>query len=613
MSIEIEFQPIGRRVNVEPGVTILKAAQNAGVGLSAICGGAGTCGACRVKVSSEAAVTPPNQTEIDRLGPETLALGFRLACQAELRDSVRVEIPPESLSSPQRIQLEGEELDFDLALPIQAATLELSAPDQADLDPDWERLAKGMARAGIPDLPSADIHLLQELPGVLRNNDWRVKVLYRGREAVAVRPLDAPVLGLAIDIGTTKLAGYLLDLTTGRTLARQGAMNRQINFGEDVMSRLTYAMQEQNGMESLRSAVVTTINDLAGELCRQAANHPEGGCSETGCRPGHIVETVLVGNTAMHHLFLGLPVNQLGLSPYVPVISSAMDVAPDCLGLNVYPGGRVHLPPNIAGFVGSDHVAMLLASGNHRTRKTVVSVDIGTNTEITLTVGGKMISCSAASGPAFEGAHIQDGMRAAPGAIERVIIQNGRVSCQAIDHAPPSGICGSGILDAIAQLKSAGVVNWIGRLDTENPLVGKSDNGPRVVLAEADITAHGREVVVTQKDIGEIQLAKAAIRAGIEILLKHAGINSDQIDEITIAGAFGSYIDVRSALEIGMFPRVFPDRIRQIGNAAGAGARMTLLSTEIRRESAVIAEQIEYLELTGWPDFQNEFTEALGF
>jgi len=405
-------------------------------------------------------------------------------------------------------------------------------------------------------------------------------------------------------------------------------MNPQIAYGEDVMARIAYVMEQEDGGRVLQRAIVEALDELARDLI--------GAAHLSGASHLNIVEVVVVGNTAMHHLFLGLPVRQLGLAPYVAAISAPLDVKASELGLTLADGATVHLLPNIAGFVGADHVAMLLSTRTHQLTgppsippgdggeatspplggteggpSVVVSLDIGTNTEITLAARGRLIACSTASGPAFEGAHIRDGMRAADGAIERVRVVDGRVDYQTIGGGPPVGMCGSGILDAIAQFKLADALDRRGSMRKEHPLVRRGERGPEVLIVAASDTHHGRDIVLNRKDVSEIQLAKGAIRAGIEILLDRAGLKSDDIDLVIIAGAFGSYIDVDNAVSIGMFPSLPLERFRQVGNAAGIGAKLSLLSSVQRAEAAALAARVEYLELTNHPGFVGEFATAM--
>lgn len=611
MPFEVDFQPVGRHVLVESGTTVLDAAQKAGVGLSAICGGGGSCGACVVRLGSHAAITPPNAIEQDELGEQALTEGYRLACQVQVLGPVRVEIPPDSLTAPQRTQVEGEERPAEFAPAVTALTIALEPATQSDLRPDWERLADALVTAGAlaggepPQRP--ELHILTALPDILRENEWQTRVCLRNEEVVNIDAPGSPLLGMAVDIGTTKVAGYLVDLESGETLAMRGLMNPQIAYGEDVMARIAYAQGHHDGLETLQRSIVGALNGLAGDLCANAAQ-----VGRTGLEPAHIVEAVVVGNTAMHHLFLGLPVRQLGLAPYVAAVATPLDIRAGNIGLAFAQGATVHLLPNIAGFVGADHVSMLLATDAYASSdKVILRIDIGTNTEITLAANGRLIACSTASGPAFEGAHIRDGMRAAEGAIERVRVDDGKIEYQTINNASPVGICGSGILDAIAELKTAGVLNRRGAMDVANPLVRETEDGLEVLLAPAVLTRHGRDIVLNRKDVSEIQLSKGAMRAGIEILLSELNLTADDIDEFIIAGAFGSYIDVASAITIGMFPQLPMDRFRQVGNAAGIGAKLALMSTQQRDHAAALARRVDYLELTNYPDFTNEFAKAM--
>ena len=614
MTFEVEFQPLGRRVEVEEGSTVLEAARLAGVGLSAICGGAGTCGACRVRLDADAQVSPPTSSELKKIGDEGLAAGLRLACQTRPLGHVHVDVPPESLTAPQRTQVEGEDRQVALAPTVTVQDLNVPPASHTDLRADWERLSEALAAQTGTQPTGRPLSVLKAMPEVLRHENWQVRVSLRGNRVVQVAPPRTPCLGMAVDVGTTKVACYLVDLLTGVTLARRGLMNPQIAYGEDVMARISYAIESDHpgGAGRLQSAIVETLNQAAADLCVET-NQSNSAGNGIALDPSQIIEMVVVGNTAMHHIFLGLPVRQLGLAPYVPAVASAVDVPARDLGLKLAPTANVHLLPNIAGFVGADHVSMLLATGTHTKKGVVISLDIGTNTEITLNAHGRMLACSTASGPAFEGAHIKHGMRAADGAIERVTIIDNRLTYQTIGGKPPVGICGSGILDVVAQLKNAGVLNRLGSFDPDHPLVRKGPDGPEVLMAPADVTGHGREIVVTRKDVSEIQLAKGAMRAGLEILLKEAGLTHDDVDEFIIAGAFGTYIDVHSAVIVGMLPPIPLNRFRQVGNAAGIGAKMALVSEPMQKEAADIAKRVEYLELTTYPNFQSIFAEMLRF
>jgi uncharacterized 2Fe-2S/4Fe-4S cluster protein (DUF4445 family) len=336
-------------------------------------------------------------------------------------------------------------------------------------------------------------------------------------------------------------------------------------------------------------------------------------CRELSLSPEQVVDVVAVGNTAMHHLFSGLPVEQLGSAPYVPVVSEPLAFDASEIGLVTAPGARVFMPANIAGYVGADHVSALLATQSYAAHRTTLVADIGTNTEISLTYQGQVFSCSCASGPAFEGAHIHDGMRAAAGAIDRVHINDGQVILSTINNEPPVGICGSGILNAVAQMLDAGIIDERGVLRGGHERVRARGRQAEFVLAPAGETGHGREVVVTRKDVNEIQLAKGAIRAGIEILLQEAKIPAEAIEEFIIAGAFGTFLDLGSALRVGMFPTIPLERYHQVGNAAGVGAKEMLISRARRAESVQIANGVNYIELTTYATFTPQFVEAMYF
>jgi uncharacterized 2Fe-2S/4Fe-4S cluster protein (DUF4445 family) len=589
----VDFEPLGRRAQVAHGTTLLEAAHQAGVGLNAACGGAGVCGACRVRVVA-GEVSPPTESE---------EAGFRLACQTQVLGDVRVDVPPDSITAPQRVQIEGRERPVDLDPAVRAFDVTLEPPSLSDLRADVTRLRQSPVFAG-EDI-KFDHGALVQLPGLLRSGDWRVRVVTDGDQVIAALPAGDSLLGLAVDIGTTKLAAYLVDLEAGETLAVAGAMNPQIAYGEDVMARIAYAMKGEAQARELQQVLVDGLGGLVDELCERAD------CGDSAV----VVEAVLVGNTCMHHLVLGLPANSLGLAPYVPILADAYDLKARDLRLRLAPGVNVHLLPNVAGFVGADHVAMVLATGIHETDKVTLGLDIGTNTEIVLAtggVGGRLLSCSCASGPAFEGAHIRDGMRAAPGAVERVRLVGEQVEYQTIDDAPPVGICGSGILDAVAEMLRAGVLQVSGAMVGEShPRVRGSGGSAEFLLVPAGERDAPRDLAITRKDINEIQLAKAAIRAGTEVLLSEAGLEAEQIEQVVVAGAFGTYLDVGSALAIGMFPTLPQERFVQVGNAAGMGAKMALVSRHCRETAKEIARRVEYVELTAHPRFVKLYAIAL--
>lgn len=600
MTVHIDFQPIGRRGDCPEGNSLLDCARQLGVDLVNFCGGTGSCGRCIVQVVA-GDVSPPTDRDRDFLTDEELAEGYRLACRATPRTDCKIRVPATSLTAPQRTQVEGEEVLVTPEPFIRTYPVSLSPPSLDDLDADSKRLRDALKEQHGVDAVNIDIAVLQNLSSTLREANWRVRCVMHSGEIVALLPCEDRPLGLAVDLGTTKIAAYLLDLKSGKTLASRGVMNPQIAFGEDVVARMVFAKQDAAQAKRLQKMVVDTLNEVVIDMTAQV-----------GAVPADVVETVAAGNTAIHHLFLALDVGQLARAPYVPAVDWALDVKARDLGLSIAPGGVVHLLPNIAGYVGADHVAMILATGVAHAEGVVLAIDIGTNTEICLADHGKLTSLSCASGPAFEGAHIKHGMRAANGAIERLRLENGQVVYQTIGGAPPVGLCGSGILDALAQLYRAGVVDRRGRMGDDHPRVHEVE-GVRefVLISESERDNGGPAITFTQKDVRELQLAKGAMRIGIDVLLEASSLEEEEIDEVIIAGAFGTYIDVASAIEIGMLPRLPLDRFRQVGNAAGMGAKLALISRSKRAESQAIARRVNYIELARVPNFAKLFAESM--
>lgn len=607
-SLTVDFEPLGRRVEAEKRQTIMVVAQGAGLslgagGITAPCGGRGLCGRCRVKVRAPA-LSPPTEAERKVLPPEQLAEGYRLACQAVLMGPAKVEIPPESMLGVQKFQVEGLAAEITPDPPVSRYAFSLENTTIENPRPLWEQVSEKLrADHNLASL-QVDIELSRRTPplapagkGVVTVKKGEIINFFLGR------PVPPPV-GLAVDLGTTKVAGFLVHLETGATLASQGIMNPQIAYGEDVMARLAYALEEEGQYRRIHEVIIEELNRLAAQLVQQA-----------GLRVEDIEEVVIVGNTAMHHLLLRLPIEQLAWAPYVPALTTPVEIKARDLGLVFSPGAYVYALPVIAGFVGGDHVAMILGCGLDRGEETTLGLDIGTNTEIVLKHGERMLSCSCASGPAFEGAHILHGMRAAQGAIQTVRLdKEGReVEVETIGNGAPLGICGSGILDAVAEFYRAGVINSKGRLDRQHPRVRVPERGSPVefVLVPAEQSGTGKDIVVTQKDINEIQLAKAAIASGTKLLLETAGLNLEDIQGVVVAGAFGTHLRVASAVAIGMFPPLPLELFHQVGNAAGTGARMALVSRKERRRAEEIARQVGYVELMVQPSFQDAFISSL--
>ncbi len=600
---QIDFQPVGKRVDVPAGTTLLEAAIQAGIDLSSACGGMGLCGQCRVQVLG-GEVSPPSLSEIDIFSELELERGQRLACCTEVTGDVKVHIPKESLLIGQRLQIEGDSARLQLDPMVRACQIIVPPPALNDLRSDLSRVLDTLRDSFDLGPLQAEPDVLAQLSPLARAEDWQLSVFIRDQEIVGVAPAKTKPLGLAVDLGTTKVAAYLVDMETGGELARSGILNPQIGYGEDVISRLAYAHRNANGLQMLADMIREALNELLAELVAAA-----------GASRAQVVDACIVGNTAMTHLLLALPVSQLAVAPFVAATDRHVDVKASALGLDMAPGAYVYVPPSIGGYVGADHVAMILATGLDDVDKVAMGIDIGTNSEIVIRKPGQphLASASCASGPAFEGAHISDGMRAASGAIEVVKLSQNAVDIKTVDDAPAVGLCGSGIIDAVAELYRCGLLNHRGRFQRHASRVRKGRQGIEFLLVEASESGSGRDIVITQKDINEIQLAKGAIRAGLEVLLQTTNTRPEEVEEVIIAGAFGSYLDIESAKAIGLFPHMPHARFRQVGNAAGVGAKQMLLSKQMRNRSECLTANTDYVELTTYPKFNRKFALAMLF
>ena len=474
----VTIEPAGRKVAVPAGTTILAAARAAGVQVNAVCGGKGTCEACKVLVVN-GEFSPPSTVEKNWLQQIGVQTGLRLACQTTIHSDAKVQFPPESLATQQLLQLEGQHNPLTLHPAVQRIDLSLGSTIGAEKQSTAEKVREALKINGFlhTDLPD---DLLLEILNILHLNENRVSLVLFAAQLIAVLPPNDHMLGLAVDIGTTKLAAFLVDLQTGHTLASAGVVNPQIAYGEDVLSRIQYTDEYPEGAHILQKELVRSLNTLIGELIKQ-----------TGVAATRIVDCVMVGNTAMHHLLAGLPVHSLGTAPYRPARINSMSFPAEEIGLCIAGRARVYLPPNVAGFVGGDHIAMLLATQAEKSLQTVAAMDIGTNTEISLVHKGRHLVCSCASGPAFEGAHIRNGVRAIPGAIERVFIDGNEVKIQTIEDQPAVGICGSGILDVVAELRKVDLIDSRGAFVRHDPRLTVREGKTEFVLVQAEMSGSG--------------------------------------------------------------------------------------------------------------------------
>ncbi len=622
--------PSGRQGDVPHGTTVLQAARQLGVAIESICGGRQTCGRCLIALerghfpkhgitSNDGSLTPPEEAEIAYAARHNIDLGERrMACAARLVGDALITVPEESQARKQVIRKPASELLIEVAPAVRLYYVEVE-PAVLGGPADWQRLQAALAEQWDLGEVTIDPLVLREVPRALRDGRWAVTVtLWGGREVVRVAPgYEEGLYGLAVDVGSTTVAMHLCDLRTGAVLATEAMMNPQVRYGEDLISRITYAMQEPGGAERMHRAIIKALNGLT----RRAAG-------SAGVDAGAITDVVLVGNTVMHHLLLGINPRYLGAIPFPLATQGATDLKARDLGLDaVHHGAMVHLLPCIAGYVGADNVGVLLAEQPHLDDQVSLVVDIGTNAEILLGNRERMLSASSPTGPAFEGAQITHGQRAAPGAIERVRIDpaTGAVRYRVIgderwsDQLEPgarlsaTGICGSGVIEAVAELFAAGLIDRSGRFlpdaDRRCPAVRFGGGLGEIVLARAEETATGGDIVVTQQDIRNVQLAKGALYAGARLLMDRLGV--DHVDRIKLAGAFGSYIDPLRAMIIGLIPDCDLDRVSAVGNSAGDGARIALLNVEQRRVAQEAARAVEYVETGGDPDFQERFIQAM--
>ncbi len=628
------FMPAGQRGRVPAGTSLLDAARQVGVEIESICGGRLTCGKCKVRiedgtfqkhgiVSGNGHLSPAGAEEADfleRLGAEDC----RLACSAFVQGDVLVTVPEESQARKQIIRKSATERVIEIRPAVRQVYVEVEEAVLEDQRGDWERLRVALAEQwGLENL-RIDYFALRDLQRTLRKGNWAATVtlrqaqdrlLWQDREVIDVRPgYHEGAYGLAVDIGSTTVAGYLCDLRTGQLLATEAMMNPQVTYGEDLMSRVSYAMSHSDGLTKMHRAIIDALNELAGRAAAQAS-----------IKTSDIYEAVLVGNTVMHHILLGIDPVELGAAPFALTTHDAIDLKARDLAIRLHPAANIHILPLEAGHVGADNVGVLLAEAPHRQDEMMLIIDIGTNGEILLGNRHRVLSASSPTGPAFEGAQITHGMRAAPGAIERVridpetkephfkIIGDERWSDEWGDQPGQlaAGICGSGIIEAVAELYLAGIVRPDGRFDPDG-------DGPRMrwngrtgayILATADQTSTGQPVLVTQADVRAIQLAKAALYAGAKLLMNRAGVKT--VDKIVLAGAFGSYIDPKHAMVLGLIPDCDLKKVYAVGNAAGDGARIALLNRDKRREAQEVARWVEYVETAVEPEFQEEFVAAM--
>ena len=652
------FQPSGRRGEVPKGINLIEASRLLGVDIETLCGEKKVCGKCKVRIeegrfekygidSKKSHVSPWQEEEDKYIKAKEKESGHRLACVTIVEGDLLVFVPEESRAGKQVVSKAARDIEIEYNPAVKIYYVEVEGPSFEESTGDFERICRGLEREyGLSNL-RIDIQTLRQLPTALRDGDWKVTVsVWMDQEVIRVRPGKVENhYGLAIDVGTTTVAGYFCDLTTMEVVDTVSLMNPQCKYGEDVMARITYHMTTPNGLKRMSDDIIEGLNWLIDQAVEgtyppkkkkkkkkgekgpaEYVEVPEEGKTYLRLTREDIEDITLGGNTAMHHILLQLDPEHMGLAPFPPVIHHSLDIRARDLNIDINPSSYVFVLPNEAGFVGADNVGVLIAEEPYKKDETQLIIDIGTNGELVLGNKHKLISSSCATGPALEGAQLQFGMRAAPGAIERIEIDPethevnykviGRDAWRKYSEAKDmkaKGICGSGILDVLAELYNAGIVTKSGVFNKDQ----KSDryrrnpdtNQPEFVLAWADESSISKDIVITQKDVRQIQLAKGALYAGCKLMMRRMGM--EKVDKVKIAGAFGTHVDREKALVMGLFPDCEIEKILSVGNAAGDGCRAALLNRDKRKEANWVSRNVEYIELTVEGNFQDEFMEAM--
>ncbi len=603
--VRIRFAPSGRDVHVPAGVAVFDAASWNGIAIDSTCGGHGTCKKCKVRVIGTAAA--PTSLDLRAFNAEELAAGWRLACRTPATVDVDVEVPP--LTTRPKAATVGVGRQVILRPAVQKRYVELSEPSLSDQTPDIERLLRELDDLEL----RVDLQALRSIGRALRSSDSKVTAVVVDDVLIDVEPGDTTEMmyGLAFDLGTTTVVATLLDLSTGTPVAARSALNRQQPFGADVITRISAVMTGADALEKLRKLAHETLAALADEVCEEA-----------GVDPDNVYEVALAGNATMTHIVLGVDPEPLGVAPFILSTRAFPEILASDLGVPVHPRARAVVFPSLGAYVGGDIIAGLLASGMDRDQRMRLFIDVGTNCEIVLGNRDRLIGTAAPAGPAFEGAAIRCGMRAEAGAIEGVFISPEGVEIRVIGDAAPLGLCGSGLVDAVAELLKVGLLDNSGRFISEDaaraaaPQIAERLSmigNERVFVLSEESENGGTLVFLTQRDVRELQFAKAAIATGWSLLLSTAGFSTADVQQVLLAGSFGSYLSPASAVRIGLVPSMSALRVVSAGNVAGEGAKMALLSVRERAGALALIEEVEYVELSDRADFNDRFVEQLSF
>ncbi len=601
---QVTFQPSGRKMRIPAGTPIIEAAGRAGIILRIPCGGTGTCGKCRVRISSGDADPKPSAEVISA---EEMKEGWRLACSTPVTSDLVIDIPEDALfeNSQKILEDHAQGVVTELAPHIRIEPFTLPLPTYEDTRSDARRLEETLSSP--VEIP-ADI--LRKIPAFIRKNDWQGNLLIRGDEAIDLLQSipHLPLLGVAFDLGTTTVVGTLINLNTGREMAVASRMNAQIAEGDDVLTRILKVREEPKNLQKLQQAATDTLNEIIDDLCEQC-----------DIATNRIFDITLAGNTTMQQLACGIDPSALGEVPFIPAFEAPLMLDASQLDLHSNAHARIFVFPQIGCFVGGDTVAAILASGLDSDDKPKLLVDIGTNGEIVLACNGRLMCTSTAAGPAFEGARIKQGMRASSGAIDRIEF-NDDLNINVIGDTAPTGLCGTALIDAVAGMLDSKLLESTGRImdadectapEKLKARLSGTENDARFMLADSN--GDTDPVCIWQRDIRELQLASGAIRAGIQTLLQLAGINESDLDSILLAGAFGNYIRRENAIRIGLLPSIPLERVQFIGNAASLGAKQALTSRHSRRRAEKLADRAEHIDLSADPNFQMAFGMAMMF
>ncbi len=605
---KISFQPTGKHFEVEEGASILSVASANGINIPSICNGDKLCGKCIVKIMEGA--TPPTHIETKFFSDMEIKDGLRLACKTKITDNMAVWVLNENEVETIKVLTTGLETPVEVMKDYSKVIIDYNKPSLENLKSYIEALKDSLPA----EYKNASLRfeLLKKVSGILDGAEPKHGVVIKDNEIIHIDSIHFKNYGLAFDIGTTTIVGLLVDLETGKTIKVASRTNPQVANGADVITRINYTINEENGLNKLQKLVISAMNEIINEVC-----------SNMNVAQEEIYSITIAGNAVMNHLLLGVDPKSMAFAPYVPVFQDPININASKLGLNINPEADVYVLPNISGFVGGDIVALILAHKLLQTEKITLGIDIGTNGEIVLGSKNRLLCCATAAGPAFEGGHITFGMRAANGAIDSVSIEEDKFVYHVIGNVNPKGICGTGLIDLVAELLEVGIIDETGRIQSKDELEGKAksfenrvrESGSQnefVIVFKEEIN-NGNDIVLKQQDVRELQLAKGAIAAGYSVLLSELGHSANDIDEVLIAGAFGSYIKKESALRIGLLPKVAIEKVKSIGNSSSIGAKQYLISKLKRSECLEIISKTEYIELCLRPEFQEKFMEAMIF